>query len=584
MAKWGIMWRQFFYYLLIILLIILPLIFFISKEIERHYINSIEVNLKNQAELTEELFENLLPSGKVSKIDGLTKRIGKKIDTRITVIALNGRVLGDSKEDPKKMENHLTRPEVEQALRGEIGKSIRYSNTLKEKMLYVALPIKGEGKTVGIIRTSFPLGQIKALVWAVNNRIIYFTLILTIFALILSFLSTRVVTKPVKEMALAAKKIAKGDFNVRVSTKTKDEIGELSSSLNQMAREIQSLFTTLGVEKEKLQKTISAMAEGVVALDSQKRILLANESFKRMCGLSSYSIIGKAYWEVLRNIDFKELIDRVFKNNKIQTSEIRYQDKVYLGNGVPLYRVKGGGIVIVLHDITEIKQLEREKADFVANVSHELRTPLTAIKGFVETLEEEADKEERHFLKIIDKHTDRLISLVSDLLLLSRIEERGKKLEVEDVNLKEIIEDVLRIFDSRIKEKNLKLELIAPQNLPLLKADPYLLEQLFINLIDNAVKYTKEGKIKVEITFTNDRVNIKVLDTGIGIPEEHLGRIFERFYMVDKARSRGLGGTGLGLSIVKHIVFLHDGEISVDSKIGKGTTFTIILPVQTPLS
>jgi len=578
MAKWGIMWKQFFYYILIIFLIILPVVFFVSKEIERYYINSIEVNLKNQAELTEELFKNLLFSEEIKKIDGLAKRIGKQIGTRITVIALNGRVLGDSKEDSKKMENHLTRPEVEQALEGGIGKSIRYSNTLKERMLYVALPVKKDGKTVGIIRTSFPLGQIRALVWVVNSKIIYFALILAIFALILSFLSTKAVTKPIKEMALVAKKIAKGDFNVRVSTKTKDEIGELSSSLNQMAQEIQNLFTALDVEKERLQKTISAMAEGVVVLDSQKRIILANESFKRIRGLSSNSIIGRAYWEVLRNMDFKELIDKVFESNKTQTCEIQHQDKVYLGNGAPLYRTKEKGVVIVLHNITEVKQLEREKADFVANVSHELRTPLTAIKGFVETLEEKANEEERHFLGIIKKHTDRLINLVSDLLLLSRIEDRGRKLEVEDMNLKELIEDVSRIFDTRIKEKNLKLELIIPQNLPLIRADPYLLEQLFINLIDNAVKYTRKGKIKIEVAFANHRVNIKVLDTGIGIPEEHLDRIFERFYVVDKARSRGLGGTGLGLSIVKHIVLLHNGEISVNSKVGKGTTFTIILP------
>jgi len=578
MPRWGIMWKHYFYYLLIIALIVPSLIFFASREIERHYLKTIETNLKYQAELTEELLENFLPYGEIRQIDELVKRTGKRIDTRITVIGLDGQVLGDSEKDPQKMENHLTRPEIQQALREGMGKSIRYSTTLKEEMLYIALPARKNGRITGIIRTSFPLGQIKALVWNVNSKIIYLALILAIFVLLLSFLSAKSITKPIKEMALVAKKIAKGNFNARVSIKAKDEIGELSFALNQMAQELRRLFTTLAVEREELQKILWAMAEGVVVLDSQKRIVLANESFKKMYGFSSQSITDRPYWEILRNIDIERLINKALKSGKTETSEIRYRDKVYLGNATSLSRAKEKEILIVFHNITEVKQLERVKADFIANVSHELRTPLTAIKGFVETLGEETTEEQRHFLEIIKKHTDRLINLVSDLLLLSKIEERGKELEVEDVNLKEVVRDVLKIFESKLKKKNLKLELAVPDMLPSIKADSFLMEQLFINLIDNALKYTKEGEVKVEIIPQNQKVKIRVSDTGIGIPKEHINRIFERFYVVDKARSRQLGGTGLGLSIVKHIVLLHNGEISVDSKIGKGTTFTIILP------
>lgn len=579
MPRWGIMWKHYFYYLLIIVLLVPSLIFFASREIERHYLKTIETNLKHQAELTEELLENLLPYGEIRQIDELAKRIGKRIDTRITVIGLDGLVLGDSEKDPHKMENHLVRPEIQQALREGIGKSIRYSTTLKEEMLYIAVPTRKNGNTTGIVRASFPLGQIRALVWNVNSKILYLALILAIFIILLSFLSAKSITKPIKEMALVAKKIAKGDFNTRVFTRAKDEIGELSFALNQMAQELQRLFTTLAVEREELQKILWAMVEGVVVLDSQKRIILANESFKKMCGFSSQSITDRPYWEILRNIDIERLIDKAFISGKTETSEIRYQDKVYLGNTTLLSKTKEKEVLIVFHDITETKQLERVKADFIANVSHELRTPLTAIKGFVETLEEEASEEQRHFLEIIKKHTDRLINLVSDLLLLSKIEERGKELEMEDINLKEIIRDVLKIFESKLKEKKLKLELAAPDMLPLIKVDSFLMEQLFINLIDNAIKYTKEGEVKVEIIPQKQKIKIRVSDTGIGIPEEHINRIFERFYVVDKARSRQLGGTGLGLSIVKHIVLLHNGEISVDSKVGRGTTFTIILPV-----
>ena len=471
MPRWGIMWKHYFYYLLIIALIVPSLVFFASREIERHYLKTIETNLKHQAELTEELLENLLSYGGIRKIDELAKRIGKRIGTRITVIGLDGQVLGDSEKDPQKMENHLTRPEVEQALREEMGKSVRYSTTLKEKMLYIALPAIKNGRATGIIRTSFPLGQIKALVWNVNSKIIYLALILAIFVLILSFLSAKSITKPIKGMVLVAKKIAKGNFNARVSPKGKDEIGELSFSLNQMAQELRRLFTTLAVEREELQKILSAMVEGVVVLDSQKRIILANESFKKMCGFSSESVTGKPYWEIIRNVDIDELIERILRSGKTEASEIRYQDKIYLGNATLLSRTKEKQVLIVFHDITETKQLERVKADFVANVSHELRTPLTAIKGFVETLEEETTEEQRHFLGIIKKHTDRLISLVSDLLLLSKIEERGKKLEVEQVNLKEVIRDVLKIFENKSKEKNLKLEFITPGTLPFIKSD-----------------------------------------------------------------------------------------------------------------
>ncbi len=579
MPRWGIMWKHYFYYLLIIVLLVPSLIFFASREIERHYLKTIETNLKHQAELTEELLENLLPYGETRQIDALAKRIGKRIETRITVIGLDGQVLGDSGNDPQKMENHLTRPEIQQALKEGMGKSIRYSTTLKEAMLYIALPTRKNGNITGVIRASFPLGQIRALIWDVNSKILYLTLILAIFVLLLSFLSAKSITKPVKEMALAAKKIAKGNFDTVLSIKTKDEIGELSFSLNQMAQELRRLFTTLTLEREGLQKILWAMVEGVVVLDSQKRIILANESFKEMFGFSSQSIRGKPYWEILRNIDIERLIDKALSSGKTEASEIRYQNRVYLGNATLLSRAKGKEVLIVFHDITEIKQLERVKADFVANVSHELRTPLTAIRGFVETLEEETSEKQQHFLKIIKKHTDRLINLVSDLLLLSKIEERGKELEMEDVNLKEVIRDVLKIFENKLKGKNLKSELTAPDRLPLIKADSFLMEQLFINLIDNAVKYTKGGEVKVEIFPQNQKIEIRVSDTGIGIPEKHINRIFERFYVADKARSRQVGGTGLGLSIVKHIVLLHNGEISVDSKIGRGTTFTIILPV-----
>ena len=575
MARIGIMWRQLAYYYLIIIVTVSVLALLVAEKTERHYLRGIEEDLRIRAELIEEVLVGYLPGGHIEDIDQIAKKLGRKIGTRITVIAPDGVVLGDSEEDPERMENHATRPEIKRALEGQVGKSIRYSTTLKQRMMYVAIPVEKSGQIVGVIRTSLPLEEIEGLIGTMNRNIGHFTVLLLTFALVLACLSSKLLSRPIKDMVDTTKKIASGDFGVRVFAKRKDELGELAAALNEMARKLEDSFASLSTERQELRAILSSTVEGIVVLEEGGRIILANESFKRMFGLPP-SIGGKFYWEILRNPDFKTFVEDISRKGKVEAKEVGFQDKVYLANGVLL---EDGRKVAVFHDITEFKKLERIKADFVANVSHELRTPLTAIKGFVETLEEEATPVQQHFLQIIRRHSDRLINLVNDLLILSKLEDRELKLEIQEVNLKDLVSDVLRMFEGRIKEKNLTAELFAEEDNAVIHGDPFLLEQLFINLIDNAIKYNVEnGRIELRLSPIDGHMKIEVSDTGIGIAREHLDRIFERFYVVDKGRSRELGGTGLGLSIVKHIVLAHNGRIDVQSEPGRGTTFTVVLP------
>ncbi len=579
MQRIGIMWRQFFYYSLIIVAVILVLAFFVSRETRHHYIRVTETNLRHQAELVEEALNSLPIGGDTEEINKLVNTIGKKVGTRITVIKTTGEVIGDSEEDPKNMENHAARPEIREALRGEMGESIRYSHTLRKKMVYVALPIRRANKVVGVVRTSLPLKGVEELLRSINQKILYWAVILIALALFLSLTSSKALTKPIRRMVEATKGIAARDFTTRVSTQRRDELGELAYALNWMTEEIERLFNELTREKEELAAILSSMIEGVIVLDSEGRIVLTNEGFKNICGLpASESVVGKHHWEMLRSVEFKGLIDKVRTKGRAEGVEIRIGDRVYLGNASLISKRERGKTVAVLHDITEIKRLEQLKSEFVANASHELRTPLTVVKGFVETLGGKAKGEDQHFLGIVRRHTDRMISLISDLSLLSQLEDREQRFDKKTMDLRELASYVMEIFREKAQKKGLKLELLAPDEFPLIEGDPFFIEQIFVNLLDNAVKYTEQGEIKIKLSELNKEVKIEVSDTGIGIPKQHLSRIFERFYTVDKARSREFGGTGLGLSIVKHIVLAHNGRIDVESQPGKGSKFIVILP------
>ncbi|OGS22171.1 MAG: hypothetical protein A3J83_03705 [Elusimicrobia bacterium RIFOXYA2_FULL_40_6] len=577
MFKKSIFLKIFSLYVLITLLLSSTILFFSFNSIKSHYVNMLTQNLVNLGAALGIQTAPLVKNKQFRELDSLIKKLDKDINTRITVIDLEGMVLADSENDPKSMENHKYRPEVLKALSGEIGQSFRLSSTKNEDMLYVALPLKENNKITGVLRVSLFLKQINTLLNGLKNSIFRIVLIiLAVFMLIALFFS-RTLSGPIKILTAAANRVAKGDFTAKAYLKNKDEFKQLADSFNYMTAEVKSSFENVSRQKEELDSIISSIHEGLALIGRDDKIILCNNAFKNIAGTGGETIESKLYWEIFRDPKLSELIKSTRKDNKYQTGETELNNKPVLLSVTGLET--NDEIVLLLRDITESKKLEAVKKDFVANVSHELKSPLTAIKGFVETMEEE-DEINKHYMEVIKRNIDRLMSIVQDLSLLSNLESPVEKTEFQNVGLKELIVSVTKIFEKQISGKNLRLKLDFEKNLPSITADPFKLEQLFVNLLDNAIKYTDKGEITVSAAQFGAFIKIEVADTGIGVPREHLSRIFERFYVVDKSRSRKLGGTGLGLSIVKHIVLLHKGSITVDSLSGKGTKFVINLPIK----
>ncbi len=568
--------KLFAAYLFIILLVSL-LILFVSFNAFRNYSLSIHTNnLQNLATVFLTSVTPLYSEDKFNELDTLVKRMGPAIKTRITIVNSDGAVVADSEKDPKLMENHRFRPEILQVLEGERGTSLRFSSTVNEEMLYVAVPIRGEGRIKGVLRVSLFLEDFNRHFSRVRNIIIYSAIGLSLMALFAAFLFSRSLSRPIGELRFAARRLAAGDFTSPVIIRDRGEIQDLAQSFNYMIGEIHKLFTRLTDQRDQLHSIIASIQEGLLVFDSKGKITLCNDSFKKL--VQNSSLEGKYYWEVVRMPRFTELIKKVQDEKaSYRAEELSLHDTVLLCS--ISFLAERGETVVILSDITEMKRVETMKKDFVVNVSHELRTPLTAIKGFVETLEESVEGTNKHYVEIIKRHTDRLVNIVNDLLTLSELEERETVLTFEEVNPEALIRRISLLFEPRMIEKGLFWTWNIEPDISSITADSFKLEQALINLIDNAIKYTERGTVTLSLKNRNGDIVITVSDTGIGIPEEHLSRIFERFYVVDKSRSKRLGGTGLGLSIVKHIILLHNGTIDVQSVPSRGTTFSISLPV-----
>jgi two-component system phosphate regulon sensor histidine kinase PhoR len=449
--------------------------------------------LRNLAYTLNPEVTHILDTGRAEELDRFIKNLGGKIHTRITIITPDGTVLADSVENTKSMENHSHRPEVVEALQGKTGKAIRFSSTANRDMLYVAVPIERNEKITGVIRTSLFLKDIDKLFTKLNYHVIQISLGIVLIALLGAFLISNSVVRPIKDLTSAARKVASGDFSVRIFLKTKDELRELADTFNRMNEEMQRIFSHLGQQKEELNSIIHSLQEGLLVLDKQGRIIRANESLQRIAG--SQPTEGKFYWEIMRNPQFAELLKKAAIEKRNFMEELTLGDRVFMCSITPLEGREG--TVSIFHDITEIKNIEKIKKDFVVNVSHELRTPLTAIKGYAETLREEVGATAgKKYVEIIERNTDRLINIVNDLLLLSSLEEKPV-LELEDLDLKNFLENVIKIFDQRLKDKKLSLVMDVKESLPTIKADLFKLEQMLLNLLDNAVKYTDHGEINL---------------------------------------------------------------------------------------
>lgn len=509
----------------------------------------------------------------------IISRLGEKIKRTITLIDHNGKAIVDSDFPNYYLDDLVDYPEVQQALHGEIGKARRTCEITDQEMIYVALPFK-----FGIVRVATTANEIMYSLSSLSKAAIILTCLVSAASLGVAYLVNRNITDPLEEILEATKSLQLGEFGSRVLVRSTDEIGQLGRAFNELSLTLEEMFNTIHDRENKLNAVLTSMDDGVLAVDTNLKIILANRSVAEMVNEDQDSLIGKELFEVIQSYQLIEIVADAMTSMKSIVSEIKLypgSSRIMAVNISPLEGESKStiGVVIVLRNITELRRLENMRKEFVANVSHELRTPLTSIKGFVETILNDKSMETslvERFLTIVNGETDRMIALINDLLDLSRIESGKEKPIFEVVNIKKVFADTIIMFGSKMEEKEITIENRLEDLLVM--GDPKLLRQVTTNLIDNAIKYNKEGgQVWIDAVINEDIAEISVRDTGFGIPHDRLERIFERFYRVDKGRSRQMGGTGLGLSIIKHIIERHNGEIHAESELGEGTTITFTL-------
>ncbi len=583
-----LLWQLYPSYLLITLISLLAATWFASKTMRSFIFEHNASDLKSQAQIfMAQILELFTPLDKKA-IDRFCKRIGNRSDIRITIILPSGEVIGDSEENPAKMDNHLDRPEITQALKGEAAASTRHSLTLQKDMMYVSLPLKRHTEIIGVLRTSKPMRPIDKAVKSIQIKILFGGVLIAILAAFVSLVISRRISRPIEEIRKGAECFTRGDFQCRLPVFESEEIGSLSETMNEMAMELSERINTITRQRNELEAVFSSMVEGILAVDSEEYIISMNDAAAQMFDCIPNEVQGRSIQEVIRNIDLQKFIQSVLSGQElIEEDIVLYSggERVLNAHGTSLHDAEGNstGALIVLNDVTRLRKLENIRRDFVANVSHEIKTPITAIKGFVETLRDGNAKDPgqtERFLEIIDKHARRLEAIIEDLLNLSRIERESERkgIVLAEVKLIDVLKTSVQLCKEKANAKKIDIEFSCHED-TVVKMEPRLFEQALLNLLDNAIKYSDEGgHIAVRGTQTEKEIVVSVRDHGCGIEKKHLPRLFERFYRVDKSRSRDLGGTGLGLSIVKHIAQAHNGHVSVDSEPGKGSTFSIHLP------
>ena len=586
--KKRLLWQLYPSYLLITLISLLAVALFASSTFREFFLERTAADLKSRAYLLEEQVGNYIVPLDGMSVDSICKSAGRQSSTRITVILFSGKVVGDSEEVPENMDNHANRFEVSEALQGVVGTSIRYSKTLKQDMMYVAIPLKRNNKIIGVLRTAIPVTSIYDELKSIQIQIGIGGLLIAIFAAGVSLFISKRISKPIEEIKKGAERFARGDLNYRMPAADTEEMRGLAKAMSQMAIQLDVRIKTAIKQRNELEAVLSSMKEGVIAVDTDEIIISINHSAASMFKSRSSDLEQRSIQEVIRNSELQKIIKKAISSGEHSEGDVvLYQDKEIILNVQTTSLLDEGedfiGILAVLNDVTQLRHLENMRKEFVSNVSHEIKTPLTAIKGFVETLSQgamENTDEAKRFLNIIEKHVNRLVALIEDLMHLSVIEQKDKikEIKLKKGNIRSVIKTAVQVCQAKAESKKIKVNLICHEDISA-KIDTQLLEQAAVNLLDNAIKYSEEeGLVQIEVITKDTEVCISFKDYGIGIPKEHLPRLFERFYRVDKARSRKLGGTGLGLAIVKHIVQTHGGYVTVESKPGEGSNFVIHLP------
>ncbi len=589
----SIRWRMTSLYLLIIAISLTSIGGYFIWRLELFYMGNLESHMLSETRILVELFSSLQEEGTFEKkVDEVCQRLGRETGNRITVVAADGKVRGDSHEEIELMENHLDRPEIQSALQHENATTRRFSSTLDKDMHYLALMIDEENPGAGFVRISVPLSHINESISQMRLILATWVLLSLLLATLLSLRFSRRLIRPLDEIGMVARAITSGDFDQRASVQTDDELGVLARTINRMGQTLKEKVQQLSQEKSKLESVMSAMTSGVLLCDYRGRVSYINEAALETFGAEHETVVGLPLQATSRNVLLHENLQDVLNTGKMKSFELNLfypQTRVIQVHMVPIKKDGDQEIISVLtvfHDITGIRSLEQMRSEFVANVSHELRSPLTTIKGYAETLLDENNRGDpeavERILTIIDKEAGRLARLLKDLLNLSQIESSKAVMKKQKVDLCPILKDAIALLHKQAAEKSLSLDLKIPdRELNTITGDPDWLLQMFIDILDNAIKYTPAGgSIILELREQSAELVVTIRDTGIGIPSANLPHIFERFYRVDKARSRSVGGTGLGLAIVKHVVEAHNGRVEVQSTPGEGTTFHVYLPLE----
>lgn len=604
MKPQRLVWQIFPANALTLLLAIVAVCWYVAASLQEYHLQAKEADLEARANLVAFKVKDYLREDRIVGLREYCVRAGRSSGTRITVITADGKVLADSDEDPEIMDNHRHRLEIAQAFAGTTGRSRRYSKTLQESFVYVAIPLtyagvqpaSGGPNIDAVLRASVSVASMDKRMDLIRMRIIYGSLAIVLLAGGVTLIVSRNISKPLEQMTRTAGQFSRGDFSQRMLPHVKKtaslEVVTLAGAMDRMAEILDEKIQAIITQRNQLEAVFSSMVEAVVAIDSEERIISINEAAAGIFGVAAQAAEGRIVQQVVRNVHLQQKINQTLATREATVDEIVVQggngDRYLQTNVVPLSNGQGEnvGVLVVMNDVTKMRRLERVRRDFVANVSHELRTPITSIRGYVETLldgtldsREDAEK----FLGIILRQSERLTTIIDDLLALSRIEEdsRNGSIPLREEVLQPVIYSAVQVCQLKADRAGVLVDVFCPENL-VVKMNPTLLEQALVNLLVNAITYSNKGErvtIMAEATGAGreGQVRIIVRDTGCGIAREHLPRLFERFYRSDKARSRSLGGTGLGLSIVRHIAEAHEGRVEVQSAVGQGSEFTLVL-------
>lgn len=588
MRRRPLFWKLFPYYFIIIVASLSLTAYFGAREMKTMHAAQITSTLEDQAWITARNIGSMLPPGNSIEIASECKEISAISGSRITVVGVGGAVWGDSHEAPDKMENHGARPEIVRALGNEVGVSTRYSSTLQALMMYVAVPVIVNGEVVAVVRTSLPVSAVEDTLTSFYRNIAIGGLAIVLLAGLISVVLFRTLTVPMRELRDGALLFAEGNFNTKLRVPDVDEIADLATTMNRMASQLDSRIQTIAEQRNEREAILSGMSEGVLALDKEEKIVSLNRVAAGLLGLDPEPARGRALYELVRIpalLEFAEQASHILDMTETEITLAGPPEKYLQVRAAALRdnQDERFGTVLVLNDITRLKKLEGLRREFVANVSHELRTPITAIMGSAETLldGDNIDSEDsRRFLEMIARQSKRLNSLIEDLMALARLESEADQDEMllTRSGLSEVLQAAVTACQETSQKHQVAINLVCEAELQL-NMNQRQLEQAVINLLDNGIKYSIAGaSVEIDARRKGDGILISVIDRGVGIPPEHLPRLFERFYRVDPARSHEVGGTGLGLSIVKHIALAHGGSVGVESQVGQGSTFSIYLP------